>query len=609
MSASLEQSRSQLLRSAAELAERAGGESLERFLRRYYRHVATEDLLARAPEDLLGAALSHKQLAQSRPVGTANVRVFTPTVEEQGWASGHTVIEIVTDDMPFLVDSVTAELSRQERSVYLVVHPQLAVRRDAAGELEEILDVDGLDDNGFGQGVESWMHVEVDRESDEDERAAIAAGLSKVLSDVREAVEDWPKMRSTCSEIAESLAAHPPVGVDPEEVSETRRLLTWLADNHFTFLGYREYALSTEDGDDVLRAVPSTGLGLLRYDQPQSVSFSRLTPEARAKARDNHLLIITKANSRATVHRSTYLDYVGVKTFDEHGNVTGERRFLGLFTSSAYTESVLRVPIIDNKVRKVLQGTGFTADSHSGKDLLEVLETYPRDELFQTETEALTEIATAVLHLQERRRTRLFLRRDEYGRFMSCLVYIPRDRYTTAVRLKMEALLRAAFQGASVDYTTRVSESVLARLHFVVRVPKGRTIHDVDHDELEARLVEATRSWADDFADALVDQCGEEWATTLLRTYGDAFPEAYKEDFPARTAVADLRQLEALGDGATALNLYQPLGAGPGDRRFKIYRVGAPISLSQVLPVLQRMGVEVVDERPYAIDRPGSAAW
>src|SRR6476469_2817726 len=603
MSASLEQSRSQLLHSAAELAERTGGEGLESFLSRYYRHVATEDLLARAPEDLLGAALSHKQLAQSRPVGTANVRVFTPTVEEQGWSSGHTVIEIVTDDMPFLVDSVTAELARVNRSVYLVVHPQLLVRRDAAGQLQELPDRDVLHDNGFGAGLESWMHIEVDRESDEDERAALAAGLSKVLSDVREAVEDWPKMRATCAEVAAGLGEQPPAAVDPEEVSEAKRLLEWLAANHFTFLGYREYALQAEGDDDVLRAVPGTGLGLLRYDKAQSVSFSRLTPEARAKARDRHLLIITKANSRATVHRSTYLDYVGVKTFDEHGNVTGERRFLGLFTSSAYTESVLRVPIIDNKVRKVLQGTGFTADSHSGKDLLEVLETYPRDELFQTETEALTEIATAVLHLQERRRTRLFLRRDEYGRFMSCLIYIPRDRYTTAVRLKMEALLRAAFLGSSVNYTTRVSESVLARLHFVVRVRSGEAIPEVDEALLEQQIVDATRTWDEDLGEVARAEHGEEAAARLIGLYGKAFPEAYKEDFTPRVGIVDLRHIEALeSEDSVRLNLYQEPGSPAEERRFKLYRRG-PLSLTAVLPLFTHLGVEVVDERPYEIDR------
>jgi glutamate dehydrogenase len=305
MSASLDQSRSQLLRAAAELADRSGGESTERFLLRYYRHVATEDLLARAPEDLLGAALSHQQLAAHRPAGTANVRVFTPTVEEDGWSCGHSVIEIVTDDMPFLVDSVTAELSREERALHLVVHPQLVVRRDATGDLQEILDVDPSGNGEFGHHNESWMHVEFDRESSEGAREEIAAGLRKVLSDVRDTVEDWPKMAAQCDQVTAELANEPPPGVGAEEVANARGLLEWLAADHFTFLGYREYTLLREDGDDVLRAVPGTGLGLLRYDQPQSGSFGRLTAEARAKARDNQLLIITKANSRATVHRST----------------------------------------------------------------------------------------------------------------------------------------------------------------------------------------------------------------------------------------------------------------------------------------------------------------
>ena len=277
----------------------------------------------------------------------------------------------------------------------------------------------------FGAGIESWMHVEIDRQGGEAEQEALAKGLRRVLSDVRESVEDWPKMQLDCQQIAADLETDPPKAVDPEEVAQTRRLLSWLADDHFTFLGYREYTLQSQDGEDVLRAIPGTGLGLLRYDQPHSGSFGRLSPEGRAKAREPHLLILTKANARATVHRSTHLDYVGIKVFDANGEVTGEKRFLGLFTASAYTESVLRVPIIDTKVHKVLATSGFTADSHSGKDLLEMLETYPRDELFQTSADELYDIATTVLHLQERRKSQLFLRADEYGRFVSCLIYIP----------------------------------------------------------------------------------------------------------------------------------------------------------------------------------------
>ncbi|HZY00302.1 MAG TPA: NAD-glutamate dehydrogenase [Dermatophilaceae bacterium] len=609
MSALLEQSRSQVIHSAAELALRAGGETLEPLLGFYFRHMATEDLLARRPEDLLGAALSHRDLAMSRPVGTANVRVFTPTVEEDGWSCGHTVIEIVTDDMQFLVDSVISELSRQDRNVHLVVHPQLVVRRDAVGELQEILDVDALTnaqvlkDAEFGAAIESWMHVEIDRQGGESEQQALTKGLQRVLSDVRESVEDWPKMQRDCQQIAASLETDPPKTVDPDEVLQTRRLLTWLDEDHFTFLGYREYTLTSEDGEDVLRAIPGTGLGLLRYDQPHSGSFGRLSPQGRAKAREPHLLVLTKANARATVHRSSHLDYVGIKVFDATGEVIGEKRFLGLFTARAYNESVLRVPIIDTKVHKVLATSGFTADSHSGKDLLEILETYPRDELFQTSAEDLYDIATTVLHLQERRKSQLFLRADEYGRFVSCLIYIPRDRYTTAVRLKMESILRSAFHGSSVDYTTRVSESVLARLHFVVRVAPGEVIPSVDESDLQQRLIEATRTWDEDLSEVARLEYGEEAGARLIGLYGKAFPEAYKEDFSPRVGVVDLRQFELLeNDASTRLNLYHEPGSPSAERRFKLYRRGR-LSLTAVLPLFTHFGIEVIDEHPYQIDR------
>src|SRR6476646_8469570 len=277
MSASLDQSRQQLLHSAAERADHAGCE-VEEFLRTYYRHVATDDLLARAPEDLLGAAMAHRELAQDRPVGTAKVEVFNPEVEEQGWASGHTVVQIVTDDMPFLVDSVSAELQRMDRSVHLVVHPTMRVRRNATGELEELVlgDADGAPrsasdgavEGGFGLVRESWMHLEIDRDSDAAQRAEVTEGLRRVLGNVREAVEDWPKMKAPCSQVAKDLAESPPTGIPGDEVEQARGLLEWLADNHFTFLGYREYALERGADGDRLEAVQGTGLGLLRYDRP-----------------------------------------------------------------------------------------------------------------------------------------------------------------------------------------------------------------------------------------------------------------------------------------------------------------------------------------------------
>ena len=573
------------------------------YLEHYYRNVTVEDLLGRDPVDIFGAALSHRELAQHRPVGVSAVRIFTPSVEEHGWSSGHTVVEIVTDDMPFLVDSVTSYLAQQRRAIHLVIHPVLVVRRSVVGEFVELVD-ELPAETDREVGLESWMHIEMDREVDRDKLDAITEGLRRVLTDVREGVEDWPKMREAALRIADELATTPPPLPDAE-VSEAWELLRWFSDGHFTFLGFREYDLVETDEGDALVARPGSGLGILRGDQGRSGSFAALPPTARATAREKRLLILTKANSRSTVHRPVYLDYLGVKAFDAEGNVVGERRFLGLFASSAYTQSVLRVPVLRRKAREVLDASGFLPDSHDGKDLLQILETFPRDELFQVSSEHLLPVALAVLHLQERRQTKLFLRRDAYSRFMSCLVYLPRDRYTTKVRLEMERILREAFHGSSVEYTARVSESVLARLHFVVRMAKGALVPDVDQAELELRLVEATRSWADDFSDALLEQFGEERVGELSQRFGDAFPEAYKEDFPARTAVADLHQLERLDETGLALNLYHPVGAAPGERRFKIYRGGSAMSLSQVLPVLQQMGLEVTDERPYQIEPMG----
>ncbi|MFI1203752.1 NAD-glutamate dehydrogenase [Streptomyces sp. BHT-5-2] len=642
MQTKLDEAKIELLARAARVGESSAGgktpargldpDTLAGYLQRYYLHTAPEDLTDRDPVDVFGAALSHYRLAEHRPQGTASVRVHTPTVEENGWTCSHSVVEVVTDDMPFLVDSVTNELSRQGRGIHVVIHPQLTVRRDVTGKLIEVLDVNGdaHGPNGGGRTAErphdavteSWIHVEMDRETDRDDLKQITADLLRVLSDVREAVEDWDKMRSASLRIAEELPGEPIADdIRPQEVEEARELLRWLSDDHFTFLGYREYELASapcEDGgeEDVLTAIPGTGLGILRSDpahresdagHPVSPSFNRLPADARAKAREHKLLILTKANSRATVHRPSYLDYVGVKKFDKEGNVIGERRFLGLFSSAAYTESVRRVPVIRRKVAEVLDGAGFSPHSHDGRDLLQILETYPRDELFQTPPDQLRSIATSVLYLQERRRLRLYLRQDEYGRYYSALVYLPRDRYTTAVRLRLIDILKEELGGTSVDFTAWNTESVLSRLHFLIRVEPGTALSeltDADVDRVEARLVEAARSWADGFAEALTAEVGEERAAELLRRYAHAFPEGYKADNNPRSAVADLQHLEKLTGEAGrdfSVSLYEPVNAGPGERRFKIYRRGEPVSLSRVLPGLNCLGVEVTDERPHEL--------
>jgi glutamate dehydrogenase len=583
---------------------------LRTFLERYYRYVAAEDVAERQPTDCLGAAKHHYKSALTRPQGTAKVHVFTPTVEEHGWsANGRTVVEIVIDDMPFLVDTASMVITDHNLELQLLVHPQFVVRRDVTGTLQEVLD-DAAAADEHDLVRESWMHLEVERIADPAEHRQLEQALQRVLEDVREAVEDWPKMHEKAVSIAEGLdPAKLPVGEN--EVAEAKELLEWLADEHFTFLGYREYSFTMRGDQGVLRGVPGTGLGILRPDPKQDENAGLLPPEVSAKARERKLLILTKANSRSTVHRSSYLDYVGIKQFDENGEPVSECRFIGLLSSTAYTESVMQVPVLRRKAIELFRQTGFDPNSHSGKGLLDVLETYPRDELLQAPVEDLLPIVQSVLHLQERRAVKLFVRRDVYNRYLSCLVYLPRDRYTTAVRLKMQQILKDAIGAESVDYAAYVTESVLARVHFVVRMKQGSTVGDFDSEILEQKVVEATRAWQDDFNVALHQQGGDGAVTRLASQYAGAFPEAYKEDFDARIAVRDVTILDKLPvEDGLAMSLYNPIDEEwDGERRFKVYRTGSALSLSQVLPLLTHMGVEVIDERPYEIRRPVGTAY
>jgi len=575
---------------------------------RYYRHVPDEELSARPAQTLAGAVKSHLEIAQTRVPGTAAVRVFNPTTETDGWSSARTVVQVVTDDMPFLVDSVTSALVQRDIDIHLVVHPQLRVRRDESGRLLETCDEDCVTSPDGGSGVlsESWILLTIDREGDEAGRDELLAILENVLGDVREAVEDWPTMRTRCLVIAAELEGAPPARVDPSEVSQAVAFLRWMAANHFTFLGYREYALEATDDGDVIRPLSGTGLGMLQQDPPADKPLVPLSPQSSAKAREQGVLVLTKANSRSTVHRPAYLDYVGVRTYSADGQTLGEKRFLGLYASTAYTESVLRLPVVAEKVAAVLDRSGLAPDSHTGKDLVEVLETYPRDELIQATPEQLYETAMAVTQLQERRRTKLFLREDDFGRFVSCQVYIPRDRYNTGVRTRMAAILKDAFGGESVEFTARVSERALSRLQFVVRVPVGERIQPLDETQradLERRLVEVSRNWSDRLGDGLRDRLGEVEGDRLLDKFGRGFPTGYEETFAVVQGVADLHHLDRLDeDRRTSVALYRPTDSAENLRRFKLFRID-PLSLTDILPIFSDMGVEVVDEQPYEVTR------
>src|SRR4051812_30462100 len=579
---------------------------------RFWRFAPDEELVGFTAQEMFDAAVAHRDLAAVRLPGELKLAITPPT-----GAECHTVLQIVTDDMPFLVDSVIALLTAHQLQVHLLVHPLIVVRREPLGALAELAADVEPDDAIDGDLVESWIRIEIDPVRRADAREQLHNEVRRVLTDVRDAVEDWPRMRQRALVIADELAAargsEAKLPVPDKDVTDSIELLKWLAHDHFTFLGYREYRL---DGD-VLTAVAGTGLGILRGDSTPR-RLSSMAPEAYQRALEKRLLVITKANSRATVHRSAYLDYIGVKVFDDRGEVIGERRFLGLFSSSAYRTSVRELPVVRRKVMEVLDRSGLSPRGHSGKDLLQILETYPRDELFQIKTDDLYEAVIGVLRMAGRRQLRLFLRRDGYGRFISCLIYLPRDRFTTGNRLRMQEILLRELNGIGVDYTTRVTERMLARVHFIVRTDPTDPPGQVDPNRLAEMLADATRMWDDDFSLVLERKLGEEPAKDLFARYSVALPDSYKDGHTPYEGMQDLAKLELLEEpGQLEMHLYRKRRPGEGgapepddhDVRFKVYRYGEPMVLSAVLPVLHSLGVQVVDERPYEIRRSDGTVY
>jgi glutamate dehydrogenase len=595
-------------RAREHLPEDAAGQA-EEFIRQYYRWVAPDDIAERSPLDIYGLALAHFNLARDRAPGATKVHVYNPEFDAHGWQSTHTAVEIVTDDSPFLIDSVSMELNRRGFGVHLIIHPVLIVRRDSEGRLAEVLPPHP--EQPGDATAESVIHAEVERQTDPAELESLRGHLLRVIGEVNAAVEDWPKMRRRALDLVGELDESPPP-LDAEEVGEAKAFLAWLEDHHFTFLGYREYELVEREDGVRLTSVSDSGLGILRQPGGTQTSrgFDKLPPRVRAHALEPYLLNLTKANSRATVHRPAYLDYVGVKRFDSSGRVVGERRFLGLYTHTAYNASPTEIPILRRKVDAVLERAAFPHGSHNEKALVEILETHPRDELFQTSVDELFEIAMGILYLGERQRLRLFVRRDAFGRFLSCLVFVPRDRFNTENRRRIERILKHAFHASSIDYTTRVSESALVRLHYRLYTEPGG-LPDYDPREIEVRLLAATRSWTDDLEGALIGEYGEERGNALLHQWGEAFPAAYREDWVPRSALSDIRHLEDLAQGDDlAISLYRPLEAPPRVLRAKVFRSGPPLALSDLLPLFENMGVEVGDERPYQVaPSEGQPSW
>ena len=588
------------------LAEQA--EPVVAFATQFLHQYPLEDLAGRRLADVYGCIYTWWDFIQQRAPGKPKVRVLNPRLEDDGWQCSHTVVAVLQRDMPFLVDSVRIEVNNRDTVIHSIKSTVLQLRRDKSGKLQELLPrLHSGEDPAPGASAEALIYLEINLDTSEDHAADLGAALKDVLGQVELVVDDYVPMLDTCSGMEDQL--HTGIAEDDANLQEASAFLQWMRDGNFTFLGYREYEFCQQGDKKVLCEMEQRRLGIFKKLEESA----QPTPEAAFNAgkqrfyQGPNYLTFAKSSVKSRVHRSAYSDYVTIKRYDAAGEVIGESAFMGLYTSPVYTESPVKIPIIRRKMASVLDSSGLSPHSHDGKALRRILDTFPRDELFQSSTQELFHTAMGVLSMNERAHIRLFLRRDPFGKFVTATVYVPREQFNSSVRELICAHIAKAIKAKESDFTTYFSESILARVHFVFRVSPDESV-DIDVAQLEAQIVDITRSWEDVFQKSLIESHGEEEGNRLFSVYGHAFPAGYREDFEPRIAVQDVTAIQDLTpDNRVAMSFYQPVGAAPGCLRFKVFNWGGGLTLSDVIPVLEHLGLRVIGEFPYTV-RPAGAS-
>jgi glutamate dehydrogenase len=577
---------------------------VEHLLRIYYRHISPEDLEEQDPQDLLGALIAHWRLMQRRRPDQAIVRVYNPTQEEHGWRSRDTIVEVVARDMPFLVDSISAAVNRKGLAIKLTIHPVFSLTRDGGGKLVAIHEPGTIAELTSSEAV---IQLHVDRQPQE-ALGGLQGLVADVIADVTLATTDWLKMKHQAEQILEDLA--PGAGASNPDRLEAHAFLNWMVNDHFLFIASGQFDLLPGNGRHALRFVEGSGLGLMRGGaKARERAEALISGLAVDLSASDAYLLVTKSNARSTVHRPAYMDCVAVQRRDAQGEVVGLTCLIGLFASGAYNTPPRQIPLLRKKVDAVFAGAQVSPNSHSGRVVANILDNFPRDTLFQISTSDLLDTTLGVLELQERQRTRLFVISDPFRRFYTCLVYLPRERYSREVRIAIQQILVQALGGVDVVFETHFSESILARIHYVIRMPADRP-PAFDIDELEARIVEVSTTWQDGLRNALFDQADEALAARYLRDYAQAFPGGYREDYHPRIAVDDIGRIERVREAdKPVLHLYHPIVEGADQIHVRLYSPGRPLPLSQLIPVLENMGLSVFGERPYRIRHPAREVW
>ncbi len=571
----------------------------QQLARLYYQESIPKEVVRYQHEDMVGALNCLWHHVRQRQPDEDKFHIYQPNYAEHGWENSHTIIDIVADNRPFLISSISGALATPGHTVHKTTHPVVAMQRTKDGSLTHIAAFSGDPEE---PQLEAIMRFEIDHIHCEDAIRKVKQALTSVLQDVRLVVQDWQAMQAIMQDITQRLTSQQ-LSMDAETKSEQLAFLQWAVNNHFTFIGYRYYALEQHGQDTLIVPDAESGLGTFRAanSSAQHLQSSLLSEHLVNLAMRPRILVITKSTSRSTVHRPVNLDYLGVKQFDDAGNIVGEHRFFGLYASAAYMARVQDIPYLRSKAKLIQQSIQVLPASHKGKALMHILNSYPRDEMMQTPVEELIPIMTGIMETQERHQLRLFLRTDLYGRYVSALIYVPRERFHTQLRQEFETMLLSEYQAASSDFSVSFDEPAMARVHITVH---GQDMHtkSCDEDALEERMRAAMLNWQDHLFNALQDQLGDIDGRHLWDQYEKAFPLAYQEDHSASIAVKDMQRLQQLNT-TTPLGtyLFQSVREDKQRLNFKIYGLGQSKALSDVLPTLEHMGVRVINARPYNI--------
>jgi len=577
------------------------------FAGQFFAIVAAEELGQRRLADWVGCTLSAFRLLAQFEAKTPQIQVFNPDYEKHGWQSTHTAIYVLHPNLPFLVDSVRMEVNRRGHSIHTLQSSVLSVRRDASGKLLEVLPKGS---EGQGISAESLIFMEIDRIAAPSALRDLSSAIADVLGDVRLAVADFAPMKAKVTDLLKWLSSAA-LKEDKHYVEEVKAFLQWLAADHFTFLGYEEFSVKTAASGAQIVYDESALLGLSRkLRSGLGRDELHIEPYMLDYLQKPELLSFAKAAVPSRVHRPAYPDFLSLRMTDAGGKVIKECRFLGIYTSAAYTESARSIPCIRHKVDEVRRRSGFLPQGHLGKELVQVLEVLPRDDLFQTPVDELFATAMAIVQIQERNKVRLFLRKDPYGRFVYALAYVPREIYSTEVRVRIEQVLKNRLNASDSEFWTYFSESVLARVQFILKVDPKKPL-EFDAQQIEREVVAACRSWQDDYRALVLESLGEAEGNRVLADFPRGFPAGYRERFAATSALVDMRHLLALSpERPLSMSFYQPLSGAASGLHCKLYQQGEPLALSDVLPILENLGLRVLGEFPARLKhKDGRNFW